>query len=109
MKEKTLALLRMRVLKLTQKALAECMGCTQQYISKILKGKENMSLDTLSKLEDALGICLICDEHTADPAMVAEDALSYTPPKRRQTNEMCFLWGIVVVKWWKITNFVNST
>ena len=26
-----------------------------------------------------------------------------------QTNEMCFLWGIVVVVWGKITNFVNST
>lgn len=28
---------------------------------------------------------------------------------RLQTNEMCFLWGIVVVEWGKITNFVNST
>ncbi len=40
---------------LTQKELAERMNCTQQYVSKILKGKENMSLDTLSRLEDALG------------------------------------------------------
>jgi transcriptional regulator with XRE-family HTH domain len=38
------------------------MGCTQQYVSKILKGKENMSLETLSKLEDALGISLILDD-----------------------------------------------
>ena len=38
---------------LTQKELAERMNCTQQYVSKILKGKENMSLDTLSRLEDA--------------------------------------------------------
>ena len=74
-------LLRMRELKLTQKALAERMGYTQQYVSKILKGKENMSLDTLSKLENALGICLICDELTAEPAMVAEESLEYAPQK----------------------------
>ena len=56
----------MKQLELTQTALAERMNCTQQYISKILKGKENMSLDTLSRLEDALGITLIAyfsDDH----------------------------------------------
>jgi transcriptional regulator with XRE-family HTH domain len=47
---------------LTQKALAERMNCTQQYVSKILKGTENMSLDTLTKLEDALDIRLLLDE-----------------------------------------------
>ena len=55
-------LLQMKQEGLTQKALAERMDCTQQYVSKILKGKENMSLDRLSKLEDALGINLIYDE-----------------------------------------------
>ena len=49
------------------------MNCTQQYVSKILKGWENMSLDTLSKLEDALGINLIYDEQTTYPTMVAEE------------------------------------
>ena len=62
---------------LTQKALAERMECTQQYVSKILKGKENMSLDTLSKLEDALGISLIYDEQVAYPKMVAEELITY--------------------------------
>ena len=56
-----------------QKALAERMNCTQQYVSKVLKGRENMSLDTLSKLEDALGINLIYDEQTTYPTMVAEE------------------------------------
>jgi len=68
-------LLQMKQMGLTQKALAERMNCTQQYVSKILKGKENMSLDTLSKLEDALGISLICDEQVAYPNMVAEEAI----------------------------------
>ena len=67
-------LLQMKQEGLTQKALAERMDCTQQYVSKILKGRENMSLDTLSKLEDALGINLIYDEQVAYPNMVAEEA-----------------------------------
>ena len=49
------------------------MNCTQQYVSKILKGSENMPLDTLSKLEDALGINLIYDEQTTYPTVVAEE------------------------------------
>ena len=44
---------------LTQKALAEKMGCSQQYISKILKGQENMSLETISKLESALDLDML--------------------------------------------------
>ena len=73
-------LLRMKLLGLTQKALAERMNCTQQYISKILKGKENMSLDTLSKLESALGITLILDEEydNLPIVMVAEDMSPYS-------------------------------
>ena len=52
-------LLRMKQTGLTQQALAERMNCTQQYVSKILKGNENLSLDTLSKLEEALGMNLL--------------------------------------------------
>lgn len=73
-------LLRMRQLGLTQKMLAERMGCTQQYVSKILKGKENMSLDTISRLEAALDIILIQDGQEAiSVGLVAEDAPIYNP------------------------------
>ncbi len=44
---------------LTQSAMAERMDCTQQYVSKILKGTENLSLETLTKLEQAMGVKLI--------------------------------------------------
>ena len=70
-------LLQMKQENLTQKALAERMNCTQQYVSKILKGKENMSLDILSKLEAALGISLIYDELESFPNMVAEETFEY--------------------------------
>lgn len=48
-------------LDMTQKVLAEKMGCSQQYISKILRGKENLSLETLSKIETALELQLVCE------------------------------------------------
>ena len=44
---------------ITQKQLAERMDCSQQYISKILKGRENLSLETLAKIECALGITVM--------------------------------------------------
>ena len=67
-------LLQMKQMGLTQKALAERMNCSQQYVSKILKGKENMSLETLSKLEEALGINIIDDELTEHTSIVADDS-----------------------------------
>lgn len=44
---------------LTQKEFAEKVGCSQQYISRILKGRENLSLETISKIEAALGVSII--------------------------------------------------
>ncbi len=44
---------------ITQKQLAERMECRQQYISKILKGCENLSLETMAKIEYALGITIM--------------------------------------------------
>ena len=45
---------KMEELGLTQKALAERLGCSQQYISRVLKGTENLSIETISKIESAL-------------------------------------------------------
>jgi ribosome-binding protein aMBF1 (putative translation factor) len=50
---------RMEELGLTQKLLAEKMGCSQQYVSKILKGRENLSIETLCKIEMALELSLL--------------------------------------------------
>ena len=47
---------RMEELGLTQKSVAEKMGCSQQYISRVLKGTENLSIETISKIESALGL-----------------------------------------------------
>ena len=50
---------KMNELGLTQKALAERMDCSQQYISKVLRGQENLSIETICKIEDALNIELL--------------------------------------------------
>lgn len=71
-------LLKMREEHLTQKVLAERMNCSQQYISKILKGTENLSLEILTKLENALNINIF-DSYQLEleaPAFVAEE-ISY--------------------------------
>ncbi|VAW21358.1 hypothetical protein MNBD_BACTEROID01-1334 [hydrothermal vent metagenome] len=44
---------------MTQKKLAKAMGVTPQYINKVVKGKENLTLETITKIENVLGIRLI--------------------------------------------------
>lgn len=47
---------KMDELGLTQKSVAERMDCSQQYISWVLKGTENLSIETIAKIEDALDL-----------------------------------------------------
>lgn len=54
---------RMKELGMTQKELAEKLNCSQQYVSTLLKGQENLTLETIAKLEsvldlDFLGKCI---------------------------------------------------
>ncbi|MEQ8239376.1 MAG: helix-turn-helix transcriptional regulator [Cyclobacteriaceae bacterium] len=44
---------------LSQKWLAEQLEVSPQYVTKLLKGKENLTIQTIMKLEGALGIKLI--------------------------------------------------
>jgi transcriptional regulator with XRE-family HTH domain len=49
----------LRARKMTQKELAEKMNVSPQFINKIIKGKENLSLETIGRLSRALGVKLI--------------------------------------------------
>ena len=70
-------------LHLTQKSLAERMGCSQQYVSKVLKGQENLSLETITKIENALNIDILVktresvsydiDDSETKLSMIADD------------------------------------
>lgn len=50
---------RMSQIGMTQVVLAERLGCTQQHISTLLKGKNNLTLETIAKLEEALDFNII--------------------------------------------------
>lgn len=43
----------------TQVELAQRMGCTQQYVSNLLKGSSNMTLETIGRLENALNLDIL--------------------------------------------------
>ncbi|BDD00752.1 helix-turn-helix transcriptional regulator [Persicobacter psychrovividus] len=49
----------MRQKGMTQKALAELMQVSPQQVNKILKGRENLTLETISKLEECLEVGLM--------------------------------------------------
>ncbi len=48
----------LRARKMTQTELAGVLGVSPQQISKIVKGQENLTLETVSRLESALGVVL---------------------------------------------------
>ena len=69
---------RMRELGITQKELALQLGCTQQHISVLLVGKSNMTLETVSKLEQALSFDLIGKSlQEFNYSMVTDDSIGY--------------------------------
>jgi len=85
--------------KCSQKELAEKMDVSAQYINKIVKGSENLSLETISKLEKALSITLIdvpgvssfaIEESIGNPmsAVANEPTTSYSKPtpKKKPRN-----------------------
>ena len=47
---------RLEALGMSQADLAARLGCTQQYVSRILKGHENLSLKTICKIDDVLSL-----------------------------------------------------
>src|SRR5699024_1204222 len=53
-----------------QKELAEAMDVSPQQVSKIVKGKQNLTLQTITKLEQVLGISLFEVPHNPDTVKV---------------------------------------
>src|SRR5688572_13774992 len=61
-KARKIALRVLHILKekgMTQSELAERMGVSRQHVTKIVKGQENITLETIDKLEQALNVPLI--------------------------------------------------
>lgn len=68
---------RMKELGITQKELAQKLECTQQHISVLLGGKANMTLETLSKLEQALSFDLIGNQLVIDYSLPDQSIVGY--------------------------------
>lgn len=65
---------------MTQKKFAERMGVSPQYVNKLLKGKENLTLETITKIEEVLDITLI---------EVAKSASSTTIENNQFSDYVC--------------------
>lgn len=57
----TKVLMALKEQKMSQKDLAEKMNVSPQYINKLVKGGENFTIETLTKLEDILDIAIFAD------------------------------------------------
>lgn len=76
---------------MTQKELADKMGVSPTYVGKLLKGKENLTLETIVKIQQALGhsiIQLACnpyeDVKTDEVNIITEDVAQVAKNKRRK-------------------------
>ncbi len=66
----------------TQKELAEAMICSPQYVNKLLKGAENLQLETIVKIEEILNIRLIeVPEFQTTIKVEIEKYISYNKPE----------------------------
>ena len=71
----------------TQVELARRMGCSQQYVSNLLKGSSNMTLETISRIEEALDIDIV------------ESALSLVDGYCPRERENCYLSDVEQVQY----------
>ncbi|MCU4155228.1 helix-turn-helix transcriptional regulator [Carboxylicivirga sp. A043] len=67
----------------TQRRLAQEMGVSPQQITKIVKGKENLTLETIVKLQDILDIAILAtyvEKHQRENAITANEKLVSSVP-----------------------------
>jgi len=74
---------------ITQRKLAESIGVSPQYINKVVKGHENLSLETISKIERSLGITLVAVP-TYEKSQVITDSFIPSPSVITRNNSKPF-------------------
>lgn len=62
---------------MTQKDLATEMNVSPQYINKIVKGKENLTIETISKIEEVLNIEILITNNKRNQIVFPEYNASY--------------------------------
>lgn len=66
---------------MSQKKLADEMGVSPQYINKMLKGQENLTLETIAKIEDILDISILRIPTTVESIRYDVDKVWDSVPK----------------------------
>ena len=74
----------LRIMGMSQKELADAMGVTPQYVNKVVRGNENLTLETICKIESILGISLI--EIKSQPVQTVDEQINEKPHNRRKTS-----------------------
>lgn len=102
---------------LSQKELADKMGVSAQLINRWVKGKENFTFETISKLEDALNIQLISiiDHVRHEPSEIQSVEISGDILNHEEIPEMDMIQSepstskiIHLAPYCKYTNDLNS-
>lgn len=78
--------------RMSQKDLAEKTGVSPQQVSKLLKGNENLTLETIAKLEAALGIMLIAipESVSGSEAELSTTQRQKNPHQRLGKQKHCY-------------------
>ncbi len=67
-----------------QKEFALLLDCTPQYVNKLLKGTEKLNIETISKIQKALGITIInLGTKALEIEIVAQQQEVYIKPKEK--------------------------
>lgn len=73
----------LRLTNTTQKEFADRMGVSPAYVGKLLKGRENLTLETIWKIQELLGVSFFISPfhyqeiYDSSPVCVAEDITEY--------------------------------
>lgn len=79
---------------MSKQELAERMQVSAQYISKIVKGQENLTLETISKLESALGVEMIAIKDFSPKVQVKHWSDSAQTKTVRRSMEQSYRYKI---------------
>lgn len=78
----------LRAKEMSQKDLADLIDVTPQYINKVVKGAENLTLETIKKLENVLDLkILVKQEVVQETIVIIEKEYIFTSYIEKQRNE----------------------
>lgn len=73
----------------SQKELAEALGCSPQYVNKLLKGTENLQLETITRIERILSIHLIqVPQFETTFILDTDNTMAYSKPEEILKSEV---------------------